>query len=476
MNDENLEKAELKQKMKKATEIENKDDQIRFNYKIKEDDKTRFDIIIGYDIKSNKNDNKSDINKIGEKNKNKNDLNDDIHAIENIFREYIDNYNLNDRINYHDKALNEFQMDYIDFNGDIKNKSKNEENIKNIKNIEFKNDEKNTENIKIKSNDTENIKNIEFQNDEKNIEFQNDIKNIEFQNDIKNIEFQNDEKHKKFENSKMIIEISDSDTDSYLQKRNEVEKKVESRPKRQFLNKEELKSYLRTLRDDIIIIKFKMVINYDDFRRLNPHRWLNGTVINFYFHMIQKCAEGLGIKVFIFSTFFYTKLNKCGYEGVNSWITEYNDPEVSDYLKLYDNLNVDNNFNYNKNNKDLFTYDYLFMPIHLSNHWIFVCIDIKRSTIEMYDSLQNTNPTVILKIKNFLQKIKNYEDWKIIIRRDIPVQQNGNDCGIYVCLYARFRIVGWKMNFNSYEVCDFRRKIAHEISVGEIVYFLNHRF
>lgn len=386
---------------------------------------------------------------------------------------------------------NTYELDGSEINVKAVN---NDLNIKNVNGTHVtlnNNDIKRPDEKRIARNYTDSIGNIGI-SDQMNAQ-KNHISNIEDKNEFININ-QNDhmilnlperinvctskvgllESKGSQLSSTKVIEISDSDSStSAAQIKMKIHKKVENRPKKQFLCKDDIKTYLRTLRDEVIIIKRNKVVFYDDFRRLNPYRWLNDKIINFYFQLIGECAERLGRRIFIFSTFFYTKLSRGGVEGVISWIDGYREnSDIDD--RRFKNCETREN-----SNIVLLNYDCLFIPIHLSNHWIFVCVDINNSTIEMYDSLQHTNSAVIYKIRNFLVQISNHQSarkWKILIRHDIPTQTNGNDCGVYVCIYARFRIVSLKMNFSSHEVCDFRRKIAHEISVGEIIYFLNHRF
>ncbi|CAF1662235.1 unnamed protein product, partial [Didymodactylos carnosus] len=88
--------------------------------------------------------------------------------------------------------------------------------------------------------------------------------------------------------------------------------------------------------------KYDQTITRRDLKTLIGLTWLNDEVVNYYLAMI--CGES-GVnsypRMHYFSTFFYEKLSKEGAEKMARWTRKIN----------------------------IFTYDIILIPIHLTNHW-----------------------------------------------------------------------------------------------------------
>ena len=80
-------------------------------------------------------------------------------------------------------------------------------------------------------------------------------------------------------------------------------------------------------------------------------------IINSYMSLIMDKHED----VYIFSTFFYTKLLASGYQGICNW------------TKII----------------PLFTKRFVMVPLHLTNHWCLVAKDMVHCQIILHDSLSN---------------------------------------------------------------------------------------
>jgi len=108
--------------------------------------------------------------------------------------------------------------------------------------------------------------------------------------------------------------------------------------------------------------------------------------------------------------------------------------------------------------------DRIIIPIHLGNHWCLAVINIQdrlarlhllqvlfclylRSCcrrFEYYDSLGSPNPTCLKRLRQYLQDeaqdkkgIKlDLLDWTDYQPREIPMQRNGYDCGVFACKFA----------------------------------------
>lgn len=110
---------------------------------------------------------------------------------------------------------------------------------------------------------------------------------------------------------------------------------------------------------------------------------------------------------------------------------------------------------------DVFALDKLIIPIHLTNHWCLAVIDFSKKEFQYYDSLGGGQTCFSVKFafsphfyqliqkkkKMFLQELKKYlkdehkdkkqkeldlTGWKEYVPKDIPHQQNGYDCGVFM--------------------------------------------
>ncbi|XP_039275968.1 uncharacterized protein LOC120349604 [Nilaparvata lugens] len=60
------------------------------------------------------------------------------------------------------------------------------------------------------------------------------------------------------------------------------------------------------------------------------------------------------------------------------------------------------------------------------------------------------------------------ENWRMNTARNIPKQRNGNDCGVFVCMFADFLVRRAAINFEQADIPDLRRKIKMNILSSRI--------
>lgn len=186
---------------------------------------------------------------------------------------------------------------------------------------------------------------------------------------------------------------------------------------------------------DVLIEQFDIPITRKDLETLEGLNWLNDEVINFYFQMIMSRSREIDNlpSVYVFSTFFYTKLTSS-----------------------------ENSFNMLKRwtrKVDIFSHDLILVPLHLGMHWTLCCVNCRCRSISYYDSMAggrvNQKGELHLKaILSYLQKEHADKkkdplptDWKIngvgesedVNHNDrIPQQENGSDCGVFTCRFAEY--------------------------------------
>ena len=149
--------------------------------------------------------------------------------------------------------------------------------------------------------------------------------------------------------------------------------------------------------------------------------------------------------IYIFSTFFYTKLLVSGYQGICNWAKTI----------------------------PLFTKKFVMVPLHLSNHWSLVAIDMVHYQIILHDSLPNNSIHCLDILEQYLllEAAKQNFAVKIWIKevcKECPQQSNFNDCGVYVCMNARN--IAEQSQFKFYqEISRVREQMKHELLCSKLI-------
>lgn len=117
--------------------------------------------------------------------------------------------------------------------------------------------------------------------------------------------------------------------------------------------------------DEVLINSFGAGITRKDIQTLKGLNWLNDEIINFYMNLIceRSQKENSLRKCYAFTTFFYPKLLKDGYNSLKRWTRKI----------------------------DIFSYDLILVPIHLGLHWTLAAVDFTCNEIRYYDSMNGYN-------------------------------------------------------------------------------------
>ena len=169
-------------------------------------------------------------------------------------------------------------------------------------------------------------------------------------------------------------------------------------------------------REDILTRHY-IPMSREDYRSLTGKNWLNDNVINEYFHLINERNKNEKLtKVSTLDSFAFKRLE-------------------SNFENGYDIIK-------RQTKEDLTESDIVLVPIHKDDHWTLISVIIKERKIEYYDSILATRnyPNAPKVFRNFFNRYfeEKHKDagFKVDVRKDAPVQRNGHDCGIFVCLEA----------------------------------------
>ena len=191
-----------------------------------------------------------------------------------------------------------------------------------------------------------------------------------------------------------------------------------------------------------------------DARKMRKGQWLNDEMVNFTIGIMTErearaVGEGNQPRVHFFNTFFIKKLFKTSgynYNAVRRWTTK------------------------NKLGYDLLECDRVIIPVHQSNHWVLAVLDLKAKTVRYLDSLLQEDEEVTESLLRWVaDEYKNKRDtevdlgaWETEAPKDIPVQQNGCDCGVFMLKYADYVAVGCPLTFHQRDMEYFRLRIVAE--------------
>ncbi len=123
--------------------------------------------------------------------------------------------------------------------------------------------------------------------------------------------------------------------------------------------------------DEVLANAFNISITRKDIQTLKGLNWLNDEIINFYMSLIAERSKQNDIKIHTFTTFFYPKLLKDGFQSLKRWTRKV----------------------------DIFSFDLILVPIHLGLHWTLAVIDLACKEIRYYDSMNNNNNECLKALK-----------------------------------------------------------------------------
>ena len=189
-----------------------------------------------------------------------------------------------------------------------------------------------------------------------------------------------------------------------------------------------------------------------DINTLYGFQLINDQIIAFYLQaIVRRSAKNKHWpKCCALNSFVYRNLKEFGYKSIRRWTK----------------------------NLDIFTYHKIFIPVHLPEHWCLVIIDLQTQTISMYDSLGKDRDDILKLFPKYLEsehldKKKSPFDasaFQLVNVKDIPLQQNGWDCGMFLMKYAEYLSRNAKLTFTQKDMPYFRKRMVYEILNNVVIH------
>ncbi|XP_043271224.1 sentrin-specific protease 1-like [Venturia canescens] len=197
--------------------------------------------------------------------------------------------------------------------------------------------------------------------------------------------------------------------------------------------------------------KLVMRISERDLMTLDNDNWLNDEVVNCYLQLIAQrgnMSQNKYKTVYAMDTYFFPRLHINGYSAIKRWTKKLN----------------------------VFAFQIILVPINLGNHWCLSIIDLEKKRIRHFDSFTRENPRYFETLLEYMQQEavgKNVrpiirDEWKLKTEKDIPKQNNGNDCGVFMCTYAEYVTADREMNFTQKDIPGVRAKMRMQIARGKL--------
>ena len=126
-------------------------------------------------------------------------------------------------------------------------------------------------------------------------------------------------------------------------------------------------------------------------------------------------------------------------------------------------------------NGDIFSLRHVFFQIHVAqNHWCCAVVFVETKRIRFYDSYRGAGIEFTKAIKKYLEREWNdtkaptafqSNDWIIEVPKNVPLQLDGCNCGIFTCAFADAISLGIEdLTFQQTDTERMRKELILELS------------
>ena len=191
----------------------------------------------------------------------------------------------------------------------------------------------------------------------------------------------------------------------------------------------------------------------DEVESLLPGEWYFDEVIKLYMNLLQNSRRKTPKSVFL-QTVFYNDLMR-PMPGRRRSFSERHRTEAAHWTKDIDTTHPDAT---------------IFIPVNVNrNHWILLVVDNREKKVFSLDSLRSQRLAQRTNIMKWVEhehiaKNVNFDKKKWSSEAvEVPSQDNGYDCGPFVCLFAAFLSHGQELNFTQADLPKLRERLNWSI-------------
>jgi Ulp1 family protease len=211
---------------------------------------------------------------------------------------------------------------------------------------------------------------------------------------------------------------------------------------------------LRRLPNEEIVRIEDVALQQKDFARLAGGRWLNDNLLDAYLKLIAIGTNHLHPRdrIRVMPSYFFTTLESIGYDNVRSYTRKEN----------------------------IFTYRYVYVPINFANkHWGLTVVDVRMGRMIYLDSVsfgrESRAASVFSKLADYFhtEHVANPRCagtprpiFRTRVSQSMPLQENGSDCGLFLCVAADYIAKGKNTDFSQKDMMYFRQRVHYELIVG----------
>ncbi|KRH94857.1 Protease, Ulp1 family [Pseudoloma neurophilia] len=194
-----------------------------------------------------------------------------------------------------------------------------------------------------------------------------------------------------------------------------------------------------------------MSINKDSLKILMSQEWFDNFIIDDYLQLIEAWSKQKGQSI---------RCLPCHYFTVAENLKKYN-------TSFYERDAFSN----------IFENKFIMMPANYQNkHWAISVVDVGAKTIYTYDSIKNSVDFMSITVKKMIESLWNYQQKSKVIFsvkkfEHTMYQKDSFNCGLYVCLFARWWIERDKFSeFYIKNKQEKRLQILIELHLDKLIY------
>lgn len=207
--------------------------------------------------------------------------------------------------------------------------------------------------------------------------------------------------------------------------------------------------------------KTRQNMDSESTNRLQPRRWFNDDIVNAYMALLDTSANPGAYNCQFMSSFFYDHFTLTQRQTLGAPDPKYVNATATERHKLVVRWTA---------NMLTTSRVKIFIPINSgNNHWSLIVIDVDNRKLFSFDSLgyslkkERGEMLGWVKAEHKAKRVKfDAKKWTSQ-SKTVPLQQNGYDCGVFMCMFAAFLSNDKMITFSQRDIPKMRMRIAWSI-------------